>query len=1004
LLFGQQQLADTARSQAEELARLNQLLEQLHGSQQTSFEDTRRLEILLQGLSESAHSLHLASREPAAVDVALSLLGQSADADRIYVAENHPHPQTGELAFSLRACWVRDAAGPLAESASFRNCAYDVAGLTRWQHTLASGLPVKGVLPNFSASERRWLEPLGIRSLLLLPILNDGRTWGFIGIEDCRRDRRWSRAEEAILKISAIHFGRALQQQVDTGFQSSLDANRTILEKLPFGLILVDSRHKLRLINAAALELLGENSNACLIGADCAGKFCLNEPDHCPVLEHDAQILTQESFLTRTDGKHLPILKTVVPMTLDNEPVLLETFVDISALQAARREAEKANTQLAEALRQASDMAVMAEEANLSKSNFLANMSHEIRTPMNAIMGMLNLALDTDLSREQQEYLEIVRSSADSLLQLLNNILDLSKVEAGRMTLEQINFDLRAIVEHAAGVMAGRAGEKKLELTCRITPHVPTAVNGDPGRLRQILINLIGNAIKFTDQGEIAVSVEADSETNREVSLTFTVTDTGIGIPREKLDVIFESFSQADASITRSYGGSGLGLAITKQLVELMGGKLVVKSELGQGSTFRFTLPIILQEKALPSAAASIESSLRALRVLIADDHAWTRRICREMLQTWDVAVEEADNVRNALALAESARRQNRPFDFLFLDAHLPDLDALSGTEKNLKIVFLLMAGRHLPTKLPESFATLLKPIKQQELLRILTLAAQGPAPETSDSAAPEPEAVQPLNVLLAEDNPINRKLMLALLSKRGCRVIAVEDGEQAIQALDKDRFDLVFMDVQMPRLDGLNATAAIREIEKTSGSHTPIVAMTAHALKGDREQCLSAGMDDYLSKPIQREELTAILDRYQKRKNQTAPPVAMPAPAAPLAVTPDPASLPPLFDEASALNRLSGDRMLLLKLLEQFAVEAVNRMSELDASLQSGDWDLTRKLAHTLKGTAANLSCERLRAKANLLERLAQERADKDQLRQVWVELKQAAEDQAECIHGLGG
>lgn len=534
------------------------------------------------------------------------------------------------------------------------------------------------------------------------------------------------------------------------------------------------------------------------------------------------------------------------------------TWVSLLRRQVARQ---------TEVIRAAKDS---AEAANAAKSEFLANMSHEIRTPMNGVMGMIELTLDSSPTAEQAEYLLMARRSAESLLTVINDILDFSKIEAGKLRLDSIDFNLRDSLEETAKTFAIRAHEKGLELVCEAGPGVPTVVTGDPMRLRQIITNLMGNALKFTEKGEIALGVDLVSAEDARARLRFSVKDTGIGIPAEKQDLIFEAFSQADTSTTRQYGGTGLGLTISARLACMMGGRIEIESRVGQGSIFSFEADFGVASVTAPAEPPG-EVSLEGVRVLVVDDNSTNRRILADTLARWGMKVGKAGNGADAIEALEAADMAGQPYDMMLTDAEMPAMDGFALAERvkqNPKLarstlMMLASSGqRDSAARCREAGLAgyMTKPVRQAELRQAL-IRALGHSPRKEPPlATPPPLAAKlssrPLNILLAEDNPVNQKLALRMLEKRGHSVALAANGRIALAMLEKQPFDLVLMDVQMPEMDGLEATSSIRESEKSTGSHMPIIAMTAHAMKGDEERCLDAGMDSYVAKPIQAESL----------------------------------------------------------------------------------------------------------------------------------------------------
>jgi PAS domain S-box-containing protein len=797
-------------------------------------------------------------------------------------------------------------------------------------------------------------------------------------------------------------------KRIEAELRTSEQRTRLLLESSGDGIYGIDVLGRCTFINRAAADLLGWPPEA-LLGRNMHDLAHHSRADGAPYAVADCPIFqafragtprrVSDEVFWRRDGRPFPVEYSSHPLVEDREVRgAVVTFTDITARKAAEEE-----------LRQAKEA---AEAASRAKSEFLAHVSHEVRTPLNAILGMNELALDTPVTDQQRKYLTVVQSAAEALLLVINDLLDFSKIEVGKLELDRATFSLRTALNDTLRSLALRAHRKGLELVGRIQPEIPDFFVGDAGRLRQVLTNLVGNAIKFTEKGEVVVEVDKLEGENGSgqgeplepqsppCTLLFSVRDTGIGIPREKQEKIFEAFEQADSSTTRRYGGTGLGLSIASRLVGLMGGRITVESEPGQGSTFLFTVrlhqPLLQQDR----ATRQIPAELHALPILVVDDNAASRRTLLECLREWRTEPTAVGDGLSALESLRQAAAAGRPFALVVLDSRLPGRDALAVAARVRQTRELSASGIVLLTVEDQArelrgyhelgiAACVMKPVVEEELLDAICRARSLPSPvvaargrpasesEPEVQAASVPISGRRFHVLVAEDNPYNQAVMEDLVPRRGHTLHVVGDGQAALTALERDHFDVMLLDVHMPELDGFRVVAAQRQREQGTGTHLPIIALTARSAAGERERCLQAGMDDYLAKPVRAAELFAAIDRVVSGQRVSGgvvsdgSAVTVETPA--LATSDSTLTSPGLLDSAALLAACDGDAELLRKMCRHFQTFAPEHLAAVSEALQDRDSARLREAAHKLGGMVSSFSATAAEGAA-LLGRLGSE------------------------------
>jgi PAS domain S-box-containing protein len=922
------------------------LLTTLAGSLSVALDNARLLDESRQRVAELAtvNSVGQALSSQLDLDALIELVGKKVretfEADIAYVALHDRQSSRIDFAYYYERGQRRDEP----------SIAYG-EGLT--SRILESRAPLLlNRLPQFEEHEAARVGT-PVRSFLGVPIVLRDAAIGVISVQSIEEEGRFAETDSRLLATIAANVGVAIQ---NARLFSEVERQRQYLESLvaisPAAVVVMDADERVTDWNPAAAELFGYSAEEALGQPIDDLVFGATDPDEGREITREAMTLGRANRITqrlRKDGTPVDVELMLVPLMVDGSHIgSLGIYHDVTELQRARQE---------------------AEAATQAKSAFLATMSHEIRTPMNAVIGMTDLLLGTQLTGEQREFAEVVHSSGDALLHVIDDILDYSKIEAGKLDLERAPFSVRECVEGALDIVAPRAWEKGIELGCLIEEGAPAGILGDEARLRQVLLNLLSNAVKFTEAGEVVVLVEAEpSGAGGAVSyrLELSIRDTGIGIAPELMDRLFASFSQVDASTTRRFGGTGLGLAISKRLVELMGGTISVQSKEDSGSTFRISLPVEAAEPPRPFPVEGDPPHLAGKRILVVDDNAMNREIVTRHARSWGMEPIAAELPSEALALIDAGER----FDVAVLDMVMPEMDGLvlageirsRRSEQDLPLLLLSSLGPLQHAQSTGIFsAQIPKPFKASQLyntlLHLLTAVAR--EEETAESAVDGKPATSSLRILLAEDNAMNQKVALRLLERLGYRADVVWNGLEAIAALERETYDVVLMDVQMPELDGLDASRRICE-RWPEDSRPRIIAMTANALPEDREACFAAGMDDYLAKPIRSDELTAALKRTRPRRDRDGG-----------------SGEGEMSLEASALQSLRdlGGAEFIAEVVDVFLADAPALITSLRSSLERQDTEELRRTAHTLKSNGLTLGASAFAALCRTIEQDAKER-----------------------------
>ncbi|MBX3729332.1 MAG: response regulator [Candidatus Sumerlaeia bacterium] len=889
----------------------------------------------------------------ASVNLALRRLGEHMGGDRSYLLRFSPDHST--ITNTHEWC----APGIAPQIALLQRLPAEKAPLFARRLTALETYHIPRVrdMPDTSRLDRELLTVQGIRSVICVPIVHHGRVEGALGFDAVRAERSWSQTEERLLRIVGETLVRALKlQEAETALHV---ASASIENGCGLNLW-IGPDGGILYANRAACEELGYSQQQ-VLGRHVCTVMPLGEiarwNQFWSQLCHSGRTGVSGEMV-RSDGSRFPVQASLTYLRVQDREYLFLFANDVTERRVQHRELRAAMAR--------------AEDAARAKTLFVANMSHEIRTPLNGVLGMTSLLLDTRLDDEQRQYVRGIRSSGEMLLGVVNEILDFSKIEAGKLELEEMDFNLRAIVEESLDVLAPRAHEKGLKLSGMLSFDLPQHLRGDPSRIRQILTNFLSNAIKFTKQGEVILEVLAETETKSEIGLRFEVRDTGIGIAPDKLGRIFEPFTQADSSTTREYGGTGLGLAISRELAQRMNGQIGATSQPGAGSTFwfRITLPKA-ESHSTTGRRRRLKSTLASMRLIVADAHEAHRRNLLEVAASWYLDAVSVPSAEQLLGRLRAAREAGTLFEILLLDDALPGMPInqlvtdCRAECPSLGIVLMSSFGRHVlgdRFQVPGVSDVLAKPVRHNELLETLVrLVFPGGNIEVTRFSSPgEQQRFLGLRVLVAEDNPVNQMVAKRMLEKLGCRADIVIDGSEVLAALETLPYDVILMDCQMPVLDGFETTRRIR-----SGSPArcdiPIVAMTANALQGDRERCLAAGMDDYLSKPLHIDQLFGVLLPLS---------TAAAHPEAVTASTPKPTRPRPDVLNLKRLEEIAdGDQSFIKEILTGFQRDMARRLDELRVAIHDRRLDAVQAIAHTIKGAGRNLGADRMAAAAEVIE-----------------------------------